>query len=200
MFRTLMLIATTAGLAGCSTISSVSTASQTLDAYELSPPLPAAGQSGRRGALYIAPVTASGGLDTDRIAIKPSDFELQYLPGVRWVDRGSEHFGRLLLKTLSASGRFAFVTTETSGPEPDFQLLADLGAFQAEIGPDGPFVRVAAAVTLMDDLSRELRGNRNFEAVVPVADTETATLIAGFDAASDQMLTELAAWVFSRTR
>ena len=186
-------------LSGCSAISSIESSATPLGTYELSP-LPAAPDRARRGRhhLEIAMPTATGALTSDRIVIKPNALEVQTLPDARWVNDATEHVQLLLVRSLANSGRFSLVTSAGTGPSPDYVLMTDLQAFQAEVVAQKTVVVIEATLTLLNDQDGAIVASRSFSSAVPVADTSTAQVVAGFDAAMTQQLTELVSWLVAR--
>ena len=72
------------GPSGCAAVSSLSGASQPLDAYALTPLARPRWSRGSRHVVVETP-SASGAIATDRILIKPDRLQAAYLPGARWV-------------------------------------------------------------------------------------------------------------------
>ncbi len=194
-------------LGGCAAVSAVQTAASPLDSFELTPLAP--GGSGASGPLLRVELpTTSGTLASDRIAIKPSALQVQYLPGVRWVDEANIHVQMLMMRSLSGTGRFALVSGDGPAPLPDFVLLSDLRAFQAElVVPEGgdPAAPVAVAVvrldaSILDDRDDTLRASGRFEARVPARGSDPVALVAAMDAAMTEVLREVTAWGVANTR
>ncbi|MBP0482199.1 ABC-type transport auxiliary lipoprotein family protein [Sagittula salina] len=185
-----------AAMAGCSAISSIQSASTPLGTYELSP-LPAVSDGTRRGRhhLEVAMPTATGALTSDRIVIKPTPLELQTLPDARWVNDAAAHFQLLLVRSLANSGRFSLVTSAGSGPSPDYVLMTDLQAFQAEVVGDKVRVVIRSTMTVLRDSDGAIVASRSFSSYVPVADTSAELVVGAFDAAMTRQLTEMVDWL-----
>ena len=149
--------------------------------------------------LQLEPVTASGALRTDRILIKPSALQVEYLPDVRWVDEAQaypEHVQLLLARSLTNTGRFALVSTERAVPDADLYMLTDLQALQAEVDPATEAVRVVVRLklTLVDEEERRIIAARTFEQVAPAAEPTAAALVPVFDQATLRLLRDVADW------
>jgi cholesterol transport system auxiliary component len=183
-----------------SACSALSHASAPLDAYTLQP-LPAVqGPSGSRHLVVELP-TSSGALATDRILIKPTPLQAQYLPKGRWVDPVPLLVQTLLVASLQNAGGFRLVGRDGAGLTPDFVALVEINDFQAEAPAKGTRqtpVHVALTVTLLDEADRRLIGSRRFDATAVAASADTLTVVAAFDAATRQLLAEAVTWV-SRT-
>lgn len=180
-----------------SACSAVSQASAPLDAYTLQP-LPM--QQGHTGSqhLVVELPTASGALATDRILIKPTPLQAEYLPKGRWVDPVPELVQTLLVASLQNAGGFRLVGRDGAGLTPDFVALVEVNDFQAEAPAEGTHatpVHVALTLTLLDEADRRLIGTRRFDASGVAASADTLAVVAAFDGATREVLTEAVTWV-----
>lgn len=182
--------------AGCSALSSIESASKPLDTYELSalPPGSVTATRSRR-TLEVALPTATGALTSDRIVIKPTPLQVEALSNARWVNEATEHVQLLLVRSLVGSGRFALVTSSGSGPPPDYILLTDLQAFQAEAMSGEVVVVIRTAMTLLRDADGSVVSSRSFINSTTVSDTTTEHVVSGFDRAMTQQLRDVVGWL-----
>ncbi|WP_145110447.1 ABC-type transport auxiliary lipoprotein family protein [Cereibacter sediminicola] len=186
-------------LAGCGAVSSLSRASEQLDTYTLSP-LPGPGGGGARHVV-VEPVTAGGALATDRILIKPSRVQAQYLPDARWSDPAPALVQTLLVGSLQNAGGFRLVAREAAGLVPDYTLMTELRDFQAEAPPGAtPVVRVAMVLTLIRESDRSVASSRRVEAVAPAASDTTGDVVVAFEAAVTQALGQAIGWARAQAR
>ncbi len=183
-------------LAGCSAISSIQSASKPLATFELTP-LPAGVVPATRGRrhLEIALPTATGALDTDSIMIKPTQLQLESLPDARWVNETTELVQLLLVRSLTNTGRFALVASEGLGPPPDYVLMTDLRAFQAEVIGEDVVVVIRSTMTLLRDTDGVVVSSGSFAHTVAVPDNSTNRIVAAFDEAMTLHLTEAVEWL-----
>jgi len=192
----LMLLAL---LASCGVIGK---AAAPLDAYTLQP-LPMA--SGARSArhLVVELPTASGALTTDRILIKPNPLQAQYLPKGRWVDPAPQLIQTLLVESLQNAGDFRLVGRDGAGLVPDYVLLVELSAFEAEAQPrgmGGPLVRVGLTLTLLREEDATLLATRRFDQTILATNAQPPKVVAAFDAATRLVLADAVAWTRSTAR
>jgi cholesterol transport system auxiliary component len=182
-------------LGSCTALSTLSSAGEPLDTYELRP-VPASSATVRSDRhLVIEQPTTSGALATDRIAVKQPTLEVSYLPGARWVDPAPDHVRLLLARSLEGTGAFALVSAGGGRPDPDWYLATDLQAFEVQVDATGAGrVVVRLRGTLVSDVDRRVRGARTFERGVPVADLGEGTVIAAFDAAMRAVLGDVVGW------
>jgi cholesterol transport system auxiliary component len=197
----IVLVAVTAPLvAACSPLGALRTAAQPLEAYTLTPAAFQPGTAATARHLLVEPPAASAAIDTDRILVMPSPLQVQYLPGARWVDSAPDLMQALIVETLQNTGAFRFVTRTTTGPFPDYTLLGELLEFQAEAtgDPQVPLqVRVTMSLALVREDDRAIVSSRRVTASRAVASGQTSDVVTAFDAATDQVLAETAAWVLS---
>lgn len=192
-----LALATTAG---CSALSSIESASKPLDTYELSA-LPAGSVTAARSRriLEVSLPTATGALTSDRIVIKPTPLQVEALSNARWVNEATEHVQLLLVRSLVGSGRFALVTSAGSGPPPDYLLLTDLQAFQAEVMSGEVVVVIRTAMTLLRDADGSVVSSRSFINSTTASDTTTEHVVSGFDRAMTQQLRDVVGWLASES-
>ena len=79
---------------------------------------------------------------------------------------------------------------------PDFVLLTDLQAFQAEVGPPNQ-VLVRMSLTLVRDIDRRIVGSRTFETAVNLQSNDAMPVAAAFNAAMAGLLRQATVWTVS---
>lgn len=190
-----------AGLPGCGALTAVSTASEPLDTYTLSPLAAAPPRTGGSGHLVVELPTSGGELATDRILIKVSTRQAEYLPGARWSEPAPAMMQTLLVNALLDQGGFRLVSRVGAGLMPDFTLMTEILAFQAELpGTDAPAqVRVSVQLTLIREADRAIAGARRFESTGSVGSDTTVALIAGLDVAMQSILRDAMTWIREMT-
>lgn len=187
-------------LPGCSALSALSDATSVLDVYELRAP-EAVPQGGQRPLDVIVELpTTTGALETDRIMIKPSELQAQYLPDARWGEEVPVMVQSLMLRTLQKTEAFRYTAREPLGLSGDIAVVSDIIDFQAVADPggEGATVDLRLRVQLVQEDGVRILASRTLEGRARAASTETAAVIAAFDAASDALLTEFARWVLTR--
>jgi cholesterol transport system auxiliary component len=187
-------------LAACGPLAVLRTAAQPLEAYTLRAAAfqqPAAA-TGRH--ILVEPPAASGAIDTDRILVKPSPLQVQYLVGARWIDPAPELVQTLLVETLQNTGSFRYVTRTATGLFPDYTLLSELVDFQAEVTGDETFpitTRVTLNLALVREADGQIVSSRRFTAARQTTAAHDGEIIAAFNATTDQVLREASAWLLS---
>jgi cholesterol transport system auxiliary component len=198
MIRPILVSLCLAALSGCAAVSAIGRASEVLDAYELQGPAAVPVARSVQGIQFIVEVpTASGAIDTDRILVRPSRTQVQYLPDSRWTVPAPEMLQSAMVATFLRTGAFRFVGARPLGVSGDVALVTTLLEFGAVIAGEGAVIEVTLVARLVREDDSAITATRTISQRVPVPDTRTPTLIAGYEAATDAALAELAAWVLS---
>ena len=125
-------------LAGCTGLATLSDVTAPRDLYDLTPKSSfESGLPSVSAQLVVEEPTAAGGLNTDRIAVKPNPYEVQYFADSRWVDRAPLLVQTLLVESFENTGRVTSVGRQAIGLTSDYTVLTDLREFQARLGPRG---------------------------------------------------------------
>ena len=148
--------------------------------------------------LVVEEPVAAGGLDTDRIALRPSPTQLKYFAGARWAERAPRMVQTLLVESFENSGHIMAVGRQAIGLRSDFNLKTELREFQAEYF-DGtqqpPQVRVRINAKIIAQPSQEIVGSRTFEAVMAAPVNRVDEIVGSFDDALGRVLKQLVDWV-----
>lgn len=199
--RSIAVSVALASLAGCAAISAVSDAATPLDVYELRVPagITASTRTPLPRDVIVEVPTTSGALDTDRIMIRPNALQAQYLPDVRWSETTPVMVQTLMLRAIEATGAVRYVGRTPLGVSGDYAVVTEVVDFQAEVDPGGTGARVdlRLLVRVVREQDASIIASRTFAATAPVGSTDTPPVIEAFDAASDQVFTEFAAWMQS---
>ena len=191
----------TLATSGCTAISALGEASRPLEIYELRTPATAPAATRRRDIeVVVEEPMASGALATERIMIRPGPLQAQYLPGVRWADPAPVMLQTLILRSLTESGALSSVGRRPLGTAGDYAVLSELTDFHAETadGTGGATVRLRLIVRLVRERDARVIGTRTFSATQQAASTEADAVVAAFDQASSQLLSEVTNWVLSQ--
>lgn len=186
-------------LGGCGTLATLNEASEPLDTYDL---LPAAGSSGGRRTsrtLLVAKPQTSAALATDRIMIKPGPAAITYLPDARWSDELPSLLQSLLVRSVSETGRVAYVGRTDAGPIPDKALLVRIDAFEVQAQPDQSFeVRIDIDLTIINDKDQRVVATRRFAQSVPATEDTASVIVAAFQDLLNTLLPDMADWAIGR--
>ena len=191
-------------LAACDTLSAVSDASEELDAFTLAPVDTEQRMTAVGGHMIVEEPTAPGAIATDRILIKPSRIQAQYLSGSRWVDPAPVLIQSLLVQSLENAGGFRLVGRQAMGLMPDYTLMTEIRNFQAEATSSGDgsdlIVRIGLTLTLIRESDRSIVATKRVESVVATPSSAPVSLVSAFDAATSAALLEVITWTAASVR
>jgi len=174
-------------LAGCASI--IPKTPDTI--YDLSAPQSIGPVSGTRLQILVPEPSALKSLDTERIAARPTDIEVAYLPDAVWTDRLPRLLQRRLMETLQNTGRVKAVGVPGQGLLIDYQIVMDIRTFEISDG-----VAVASfTVKLMNDRNGRVRATRIFDVSAPVTGSANADYVDALDSAMDQAFSEISQWI-----
>jgi cholesterol transport system auxiliary component len=168
-----------------------------IDTFNLS--APDAGASGQRRhvQVLIAEPGALKALDGQNIVISTSPGSIAFLKGAQWADRLPVVIQTRLAEAFQSSGGFTGVGTPGEGLAIDYQVVADIRAFQ--VGVNGARnADVEIYVRLVDDRNGEVRASKVFRASAPVSGEGNAGYVRALDAAFGQVGAEIVNWTEGR--
>ena len=167
-----------------------------LDTYELSAPAAEAKHARRRMQILIAEPPALKMLDGQNIVIKRKSGVIEYLKGAQWADRLPRVVQARLAETFQRSGAFAGVGLPGEGLAIDYQVIAELRAFEVYV--DGSrSADVELFVRLLNDRNGEVRASRSFSATSPVSGSGNDSYMRGLDRAFGEVALEIVKWTSS---
>jgi cholesterol transport system auxiliary component len=139
--------------------------------------------------------TATGGLNTPRIALKPTPTMLEYYAGGAWVDVLPVMVQGLLLESLDNSGSIDVLGREVVGVRANYALLTHIREFQAEYEGEGPpQVRVRLQARLVQLPRRTSLSATSIESVIRAENTSLPAIVRAFDDAFGKVTKRLVEW------
>lgn len=168
-----------------------------LDTYELSaPPAPETGRHLTRTQILMPEPSALRALDGDQIVIKTGPSSIQYLEGAQWSDRLPAIVQARLAESFQKSGRLGGVGLPGEGLAIDYQIVADLRAFEIRVyGPARAEVEIF--VRLLNDRNGVVRASHTFTTSVPVNGTGGEAFVAALNAAFAKAGVEIVDWAIA---
>jgi cholesterol transport system auxiliary component len=151
----------------------------------------------RRGAtLSIEVPTAAAGLNSSRIALRPTPTSLQYYADANWAEVVPVMVHALLVESLEDVEGLDIVGRDLVGVRVDFALLTDIREFQVDYREGAePEVRLRMQTRLVRLPRRSNVASTTVERHVTAADRTIPTIVAGFDAAFAEIADDLARWL-----
>jgi cholesterol transport system auxiliary component len=155
------------------------------------PNLPAA-----KGRLSVETPTAVAGLNTAKIALKPTPTRLEYYARARWVDVVPVMIQTHLLESFDNSGQIDVLGRSAYGLRADLALLTTVREFQAEYQDSAapPEVHVRLEGRLVGMPRRNTLAETSTGAKVRAADTSMAAIVTAFDEAFGRATKQLVEW------
>jgi cholesterol transport system auxiliary component len=187
---------------GCASLDTLRKATEPTDLYDLTPKSThAADLPAIAAQIVVEEPTAASSVNTNRIAIKPNPFQVQYFPNARWVDRAPLLVQTLLVESFENTGKVAAVGRQAIGLSADFTLVTDLREFQAAVegGEDSP---ISIAVQLNMKIVQEPRGliiaSQSFARREQAASNDMLAIVAAFDDALGKTMARAVDWTVRR--
>jgi len=149
--------------------------------------------------LVVEEPTAPNAINTDRMAIRPSSLQIQYLPDVKWTDRAPALVQTLLVESFENSGKIIGVGRRAIGLTGDYVLSSELREFEAvSDGVGGTSVVVRLVLKLVRQSSGGIIASRTASETVPAASDQPADIVVAFDAALGKVLKRTVQWVLTQ--
>ena len=163
------------------------------DTFGLSASPEVTGPMARNRQILITEPTALKALDSEQVVIRLSGVEIQYLSKARWGDRLPKLVQAKLVEAFENTGRLGGVGKPGEGLAIDFQVVADIRAFQIETN-GGTHANIEIFVKLLNDRNGTVRAQQVFRASVPVDGSDNRDYVAGLDRAFAQVSSEIVSW------
>ena len=141
---------------------------------------------------------ASEALAGARIAVIPQGDIISGYKGARWSDPVPLLVRNRLLDGFQRDGRVQRLSADDSNLQADYELAGELQAFQSEYRPEGVEVLIRYDARLVQGRSQRILASRRFEVRQPLTTTHVSAVVAGFGAASDQLMAQLLDWTVAQ--
>ena len=151
---------------------------------------------GTRALLLVEDPTSANGLDTTLIARRSSPFELHFFADARWAGRPAGMVQNVLVESFERAGQTVTQARGGAVAPARFELQVQIRDFQAEYfqGATTPQIRVRLALTLVGLGPVAVVGQKVVEAKVQATSPNIDAVIAAFDQAVHDALTESVQW------
>lgn len=145
--------------------------------------------------LVVEEPTAPNAINTDRMAIRPSSLQIEYLPEVKWTDRAPALVQTLLVESFENSGRIVGVGRRAIGLTGDYVLSSELREFEAVTDGTTTNVVVRLVLKLVRQSSGGIIASHTEAQTVQSASDKPADIVVAFDAALGKVLKRSVQWV-----
>ncbi len=146
--------------------------------------------------LVVEEPSSARGIDSDRIALRPSPIEIKYFAGARWIDRGPRMVQILLVESFENTGKIVAVGRHSIGLRADFSVKSDLREFQAEYSEANgqPQIHVRLNVKLIKMPDARIVASRTFDQIEPASGKEISAIVQSFDQTLGKVLRRSVEW------
>lgn len=150
--------------------------------------------------LTIDVPSATAGLNTARIALKPTATQFEYFAGARWVDVVPVMTQTLLLESFDNSEKIDILGRGAYGLRADYGLLANIREFQAEYSneTDPPDVRIRFQARLVAMPRRTFIASTSVVGFATAKSRKLNDIIDAFDRAFGRAAKDLVSWTLRR--
>lgn len=182
-------------LCGCSSILPKPAPQPAL--YTLNAPIVSASPAGATApvSLRILMPQITPGLETEKIAVRKGDNQLDYYNGVRWAGNVPSLVQSLLVQGFDATGRVQSVSNDLVAVKQGYHVLIEVRDFQAEDKNGHTQAHLAMAVKLIDANKNTIILTRFYNETENAAAEIMPEIAAAFDRAwqrlSAAMIAEL---------
>jgi len=163
------------------------------DTFDLSVTPASTGPAARGRQILVPEPTALKSLDSNQVVVRVSPSEIQYLANSQWGDTLPRMVQSKLVAAFENSGRLGGVGKPGQGLAIDYQVVAEIRAFEVStVGADSANVEIF--VKLLNDRNGTVRAQRGFQASVPVSGSGNRNFVEALNAAFAAVGAEIVDW------
>ncbi|KAA2285344.1 ABC-type transport auxiliary lipoprotein family protein [Arenimonas fontis] len=144
-------------------------------------------------SVAIGTPMASQTIDSTRIAVRPTPYQVQAYKGARWADTAPEMLQTALVQAFEDSGRFRSVMRLGSSGRGDVLLLTEIRHFETVYADGRPTVVVDVQARLIQRNAGRVASQRFRREVVP-ASPKVVDIAPAFGQAMSALAADLIAW------
>ena len=147
--------------------------------------------------LIIEEPIAAGGLDNNRIALRPHATKLQFFANARWTERAPKMLQTLLVESFENTNKIISVGRQSISLRSDFTLKTELREFQVEQDPESntSTIRVRINAKLVQQPNRVIVGSQSFESRLDIQKGGGMNdIVIAFDTATGKVIKKLVEW------
>ena len=149
-------------------------------------------------AVLIEPPSATAGLNTARIALRPEPTLLEYYANALWIDVVPVMVQTLATESFDATGRIdALSPADAAGVRPDFSLRIHIREFQAQYDEGTskpPLVNIRLQARLLAMPRRDSLDTVSIQQLMRAEETSVESVVRAYDDALGKALKRLVEW------
>ena len=142
-------------------------------------------------AVTVVAPTIPQELNTNRVPVRSNGTAIAYLKDAQWVDTPNALFGRLLSETIAARTGRVVLDSRQFTFDPGIRLTGQLQSF----GVEADAMEVVATYDAALARGEGRVETRRFEARVPIAAVDVASVAPALNQAANQIAADVAAWI-----
>ncbi len=143
--------------------------------------------------------SATAGLNTARIAVKPTPTQFEYYARAQWVDVVPVMTQTLLLESFDNSEKINVLGRGAYGLRADYGLIVNIREFQAEYFDDGPpNVQIKMQIQLVEMPRRKTVASTSVIGLAEAKSKKMGDIVIAFDEAFGRATKDLVAWTLRR--
>lgn len=189
-------------LAGCAGLATLGAATEPIQLYDLTPKSTYDPDLPRvTSQLVVEEPTAASSVNTDRVAVKPNAYQVEYFPTARWVDRAPLMVQTRLVESFENTGKVGSVGRQAIGLSSDFTVVSELREFQAFVAEeeDGPLsVLVQLNMKIVQQPQGLIVASQSFGQEAEAESDEILDVVAAFDRALGETMQDAVEWTVRR--
>ncbi|MFO1038833.1 MAG: ABC-type transport auxiliary lipoprotein family protein [Geminicoccaceae bacterium] len=149
------------------------------------------------GTLMVETPTATAGLNTRRIALRPDPTRIDYYADATWIEVLPLMVQNLITESIDNAGGIDALGVASAGVRADWALVTHIREFQAEYADlaRAPTVRVVLEARILRLPRRTQLARTSIAATADAASTALPTVVQAFDDALGKVLKRLTIWV-----
>ncbi|MCF6368436.1 ABC-type transport auxiliary lipoprotein family protein [Rhizobium halophilum] len=163
------------------------------DTFDLSVTPASTGPAARGRQILVPEPTALKAIDSNQVVVRVSPSEIQYLANSQWSDTLPRMVQSKLVAAFENSGRLGGVGKPGQGLAIDYQIVAEIRAFEVNtVGADAANVEIF--VKILNDRNGTVRAQRAFQTSVPVSGSDNRDFVQALNAAFAVAGAEIVEW------
>lgn len=163
------------------------------DTFDLSITPSSSGPAARGRQILVPEPTALKAIASEQVVVRVSPSEIQYLADSQWGDTLPRMVQSKLVAAFENSGRLGGVGQPGQGLAIDYQVVAEIRAFEVDTSASD-VANVEIFVKILNDRNGTVRAQRGFRASVPVSGTENRDFVAALNNAFAAVGAEIVDW------
>jgi cholesterol transport system auxiliary component len=149
-------------------------------------------------SIVVSKPSSARMLDSSRIAVRPTQDELQVYHGAAWAQSATGMLQDAVVRTLEDSGKTTGTGTTDSGIRGTYKLVMDVRHFEADYaGSTTPSAILVVNAKLVQSANQSVAASRTFNVTQPASGTQTGQVVQAFNQALTQLTTQIVGWTLA---